>query len=225
MDKNKYFQYGDTEIEYLKKKDKKLAEIIDAIGPIRREVEHDLFASVVHHIVGQQISTKAQRTVWARVVDLAGEVNAASIRKAGVDELQKCGLTFKKAEYIVEFAEKVHCGEFDLEGLDDMEDEEVIAELSELRGIGVWTAEMILLFCMKRPNVLSYGDLAIQRGMRMIYHHRKVDRKKFEMYRRRYSPYCSTASLYIWAVAGGAIEGMRDYAPEKKARKSKKGNE
>lgn len=94
-------------------------------------------------------------------------------------------------------------------------DEEAIKELSSLQGIGVWTAEMILLFCMQRPNVLSFGDLAIQRGMRMVYHHRKIDRKLFEKYRRRLSPYCSVTSLYFWAVAGGAIPGMKDFAPQK----------
>ena len=71
---------------------------------------------------------------------------------------------------------------------DNMTDEEVIADLTEIKGIGVWTAEMILLFCMQRPDVFSYDDLAIQRGLRMVYHHRKIDRKLFEKYRRRFSP-------------------------------------
>ena len=65
-----------------------------------------------------------------------------------------------------------------------------------------------------RPDILSYGDLAILRGMRMVYHHRKITRELFEKYRRRYSPYGSVASLYLWAVAGGVIEGMKDYAPK-----------
>ncbi len=69
-------------------------------------------------------------------------------------------------------------------------------ELASLKGIGVWTAEMILLFCLQRPDIFSYDDLAIQRGLRMVYHHRKIDRKLFEKYRRRFSPYCSVASLY-----------------------------
>lgn len=94
-------------------------------------------------------------------------------------------------------------------------DAEAIVELSSLKGIGVWTAEMILLFCLQRPDVFSFGDLAILRGMRMVYHHREIDRKRFEMYRKRFSPYCSVASLYFWAVAGGAIDGMKDYAPPK----------
>ena len=93
----------------------------------------------------------------------------------------------------------------------------MIRELSALKGIGVLTAEMILLFCMQRPDVFSYDDLAIQRGLRMVYHHRKIDRKLFEKYRRRFSPYCSVASLYLWAAAGGAVPGLKDYAPKKKA--------
>lgn len=75
-------------------------------------------------------------------------------------------------------------------------------------------AEMILLFCLAPPDIFSYDELAIQRGLRMVYHHRKIDRKLFEKYRRRFSPYCSVASLYLWAVAGGAISGMRDYKPK-----------
>ena len=78
---------------------------------------------------------------------------------------------------------------------------------------------MILLFCMQRPDVFRYDDLAIQRGLRMLYHHRKIDRKLFEKYRRRFSPYGSVASLYLWAISGGAIPGMRDYAPKSQPNK------
>lgn len=215
-----FFQYGEKELEYLKQKDKRLAEVIDKVGKIEREVDTDLFSSVVHHIVGQQISTKAQATIWQRMNDNLGTVNADTIFTAGIDCLQSFGMTFKKAEYITDFAQKVKEGNFDLEGIWDKPDDEVIAELSALKGIGVWTAEMILLFCMQRPNVFSYGDLAIQRGMRMVYHHRKIDRKLFEKYRRRLSPYCSVASLYFWAVAGGAIPEMKDYAPKRSDKKN-----
>ncbi len=95
-------------------------------------------------------------------------------------------------------------------------DAEAISELAVLKGIGVWTAEMILLFCMQRQNIFSYGDLAILRGLRMGYRHKRVDRKLFEKYRRRYSPYGSVASLYLWAVAGGAIPELSDPAAKKK---------
>ena len=205
-----YFEYGEDEISYLRSKDKRLAEVIDRIGFIKRETDNDLFSSVVHHIIGQQISTKAQATIWQRMQETLGEVNAKTILAAGIPKLQALGMTFRKAEYITDFAGKVHSGVFNLDAVAKMSDEEAIRELSSLKGIGVWTAEMILLFCMQRPDIFSYDDLAIQRGLRMVYHHRSVDRKRFERYRRRFSPYCSVASLYFWAVAGGAIPEMKD---------------
>lgn len=209
-----YFEYGEKEISYLKSKDKKLAEVIEQIGHIDREVDTDIFSAVVHHIIGQQISTKAQATIWQRMQDKIGKVDASGILGAGVDELQSLGMTYRKVEYITDFAMKVQNGEFDIEGIYEKSDEEVIEELSALKGIGRWTAEMILLFCLQRPNVFSYDDLAILRGLRMIYHHRKIDKTLFEKYRRRFSPYCSVASLYLWAVSGGAIPEMKDYAPK-----------
>ena len=207
-----HFEYGEKEISYLKSKDAKLAEVIDTLGFVEREIDTDLFSAVVHHIIGQQISTKAQATIWQRMQDALGQVNAGTILSAGVSNLQALGISFRKAEYITDFARKVHTGEFDIEAVSQMSDTDAISALSSLKGIGVWTAEMILLFCMQRPDIFSYDDLAIQRGLRMIYHHRRIDRKLFEKYRRRFSPYCSVASLYLWAVSGGAIPGMRDYA-------------
>ena len=196
-----YFQYGKTETDYLKKKDARLGALIDQIGPIRRETDPDLFSAVVHHIVGQQISTKAQTTIWNRMRKALGTVDAETVISAGSARLQAYGISFRKAEYILDFARKVQNGAFDLEQVRHMSDADAIAALSSLRGIGVWTAEMILLFCMERPNIFSFDDLAIQRGLRMVYHHRKIDRRLFEKYRRRFSPFCSVASLYLWAVA------------------------
>ena len=211
-----YFAYGETELSYLRKKDKRLCAVIDRIGHVDRAVDPDLFSSVVHHIIGQQISTKAQATIWQRMRDVLGEVNAETILSAGVPALQALGMTFRKAEYITDFAEKVHTGAFDLKAVEHMRDEDAICALSSLKGVGVWTAEMILLFCLQRPDIFSFDDLAIRRGLRMIYHHREIDRERFEKYRRRFSPYCSVASLYLWAVSGGAIPEMKDYKPKSK---------
>lgn len=211
-----YFAYGQIETDYLKAKDSRLAAVIDRLGHINRTVDTDLFSSVVHHIIGQQISTKAQATIWQRMQDALGTVTADSIAAAGVPLLQSLGMTFRKAEYITDFAEKVHTGAFDLDAVAHMRDADAIRALSSLKGIGVWTAEMILLFCLQRPDILSYDDLAIQRGLRMVYHHRAIDRRLFEKYRRRYSPYGSVASLYLWAVSGGAIPELKDYKPKSK---------
>ena len=190
-----YFAYGERELSYLRQKDKRLGAVMDRIGHIDRAVDPDLFSSVVHHIIGQQISTKAQATIWQRIHDTLGSINAETILNAGVPALQALGMTFRKAEYITDFAEKVHTGAFDLNAVECMNDEDAIRALSSLKGIGVWTAEMILLFCMQRPDIFSYDDLAIRRGLRMVYHHREMDRARFEKYRRRFSPYGSVASL------------------------------
>lgn len=198
-----YFKYGEKEISYLKNKDKKLAEVIEKVGLIERKTDPELFSALVHHIVGQQISTKAQATIWERMKKSLGAVTPETILNASVDEIRSFGISLRKVEYIKDFAEKVHTGEFDIEAAEKMEDDELIKYLTTLKGVGVWTAEMILLFCLQRPNVFSFDDLAIQRGLRMVYHHRKIDRKLFEKYRRRFSPYCSVASLYLWAVSNG----------------------
>lgn len=110
-----YFEYGETEIAYLKSKDKKMAEVIEQVGFIKREVDTDLFSSVIHHIIGQQISTKAQATIWKRLSDSLGTVNAETILEADPAQLQSLGMTFRKVEYIRDFADKVHSGVFDLE--------------------------------------------------------------------------------------------------------------
>lgn len=212
-----YFEYGTEATDYLRKKDKRLGAVIDAVGHISREVDTDLFSSVVHHIVGQQISTKAQATVWQRIQDGLGAVNADTILNTPTAELQAFGMTFRKAEYIRDFACRVKNGSFDLASIEKMPDAEAIAALSSLKGIGVWTAEMILLFCMQRPDIFSFNDLAIIRGLRMVHRHKKIDRELFEKYRRRYSPFGSAASLYLWAAAGGAIPELRDPAAKKKA--------
>ena len=216
MGEQRYFEYDEQAIAYLKARDARLAEAIDAIGPVRREVTPDLFAALVNCIVGQQISTKAQATVWRRMQEALETVDAGSVLAAGPEGLQALGISGRKAAYITDFALRVQSGAFDPETVRESSDAEAIRQLCTLKGVGAWTAEMILLFCLQRPDIFSYDDLAIQRGLRMVYHHRQVGRELFEKYRRRYSPYGSVASLYLWAVAGGAVPELRDYAPQGK---------
>ena len=213
------FNYGDVETAHLKKRDKALGAAIETIGPIQREIRPDLFYSLVRSIVGQQISSKAQATVWKRMTGGLVKITPQTILACTEAELQSYGISFKKASYIRGAAERAADGRLDIDTLHSKSDAEICEELVKIEGVGIWTAEMLMLFSMQRPDILSYGDLAILRGMRMLYRHRKITRQLFEKYRRRYSPYGSVASLYLWAIAGGAIEGMKDYAA--KAVKSK----
>ena len=213
------FIYGEKEIEYLKKADPVLGAIIDEIGLIERKVIPDLFTSLINSIVGQQISSKAMATVWGRFKERFSPITPVTLNEASLDEIQQCGMSMRKATYIKEATAKIVSGELDIVELYTLSEEEVIKKLSALHGIGVWTAEMIMIFCMQRPNIMSWGDLAIIRGLRMLYRHRKIDKMLFQKYKRRYSPYASVASLYLWEIAGGA-GNLKDLAP--KVTKSKK---
>ena len=211
-------QYDEAATSYLMSKDKKLAAAIEAVGSIRRPSDGDLFTSVVKSIVGQQISFAALKTVLSRLNEkLDGKMTPESILALSDHDLQSCGMTFRKAEYIRSFAEKVVSGEIDLDSLHDMDDEEVIETLTSIKGIGRWTAEMILIFSMNRMNVFAFDDVGIHRGMRMVYHHRKITKEMFERYRRRFSPYCTVASLYFWQISHMDVPGYdKDYAPKKR---------
>lgn len=195
------FKYGQKEIEYLKRKDKKLGAAIDSIGMIEREIIPDPFTALVSSIVGQQISSKAADTVWNRLSSLLGDITPNSIANADLADIQSCGMTLRKAGYIKGIADAAIYGEIDFSRLNTLSDEEVIQRLSSLHGVGVWTAEMLLIFSLCRPDVVSYKDLAIRRGMMNIYGFKELSKEKFESYRKRYSPYGSVASLYLWALS------------------------
>lgn len=197
-----FFEYGEQEIAWLKKKDKRLAQAIDELGYLQRKVNPDLFSALIQSIVDQQISRAAAITVDKRLKALCGgKYTPAAIALLTQAQIQSCGMTMRKAGYILNAAQKVHQGELDLEELKTLDDQAVIKKLSSLHGVGVWTAEMLLIFSLQRKDILSYGDLAIQRGIMRLYHHKELPKQRFDRYRKRYSPYGSVASLYLWAIA------------------------
>jgi DNA-3-methyladenine glycosylase II len=191
------------EIDYLKKRDKTLGASIDRIGHIQRPINKDLFSSIVSNIIGQQISSAAHRTIMERIDKKIGKITPGSIESLNIDEIQKFGMTFKKAENIKNISLKIKNGELDIKEMKKRKDEDLIAELIKLKGIGQWTADMIMIFCLQRKNILSYNDLAIHRGLRILYHQKNISKELFEKYRKRYDPYNTVASLYLWAIAAG----------------------
>lgn len=195
------FEYSQKEIDYLKSKDKKLGAAIDRIGMIKRRITPDTFTALISSVVGQQISSKAADTVWNRLLSLLGSITPESIAQAELSEIQGCGMSVRKASYIKGIAEAAISGEVDFGTLHTLTDEEIIKRLSSLHGVGVWTAEMLLIFSLSRPDVVSYKDLAICRGMMKLYDLKELPKEKFERYKKRYSPYGSVASLYLWALS------------------------
>lgn len=198
-----HFQYGQAEIDYLTRRDRELGRAIGRIGMIERQVIPDLFKALVHSIVAQQVSRKAADTVWARLGERLSGVTPPNVAGAPVADIQKCGLSMRKARYIQEIGEAALSGRLDVSKLREMRDEEVIQNLSSFPGIGVWTAEMLLIFSLCRPDVVSWGDLAIRRGMMNLYGIKALSKSQFDRFRKRYSPCGSVASLYLWALSAG----------------------
>ncbi len=195
------FRYGQDATDHLKKRDRILGRAIDRIGIIEREVTPDLFAALVQSIAAQQVSAKAAATVNARMQERFGRITPQAIAAAGNGELQACGMSLRKAGYISGIATAVLDGSLDLDRLRALPDEEVIRRLSAQKGVGRWTAEMLLIFSLERQDVVSGTDHALRRGMMTLYGLETLSREQFIRYRNRYSPYGSVASLYLWAVS------------------------
>ena len=196
-----FFEYGLKEIDYLKRRDKKLGIAIDKIGMIKREITPDPFTALVSSVVSQQISKKAAETVWNRLYTKLGNVTPGSIIQTDQSIIQECGMSERKAGYIKGIADAAISGKVDFSTLHTLADGEIIEKVSSLHGVGVWTVEMLLIFSLCRPDVVSYKDLAICRGMANLYGIKELSKEKFERYRKRYSPYGTVASLYLWALS------------------------
>ncbi|MDF2673031.1 MAG: DNA-3-methyladenine glycosidase [Clostridiales bacterium] len=196
--KTKFFNYGDIEVSHLKNVDNLLGAVIDSLGRVERTVIPDLFAALVFAIIGQLISAKASHTIWERMQNRFGDIIPINIAGQSVDDIQASGITVKKAIYIKNAAVNVMNGSFDLNVLHTLSDDEVIKQLSSLDGVGKWTAEMLLINSMERPDVISFGDIAILRGMRKLYGLPKISKEQFDIFKTRYSPYGSVASIYLW---------------------------
>jgi len=195
-----YFEYGEAELNHLRKKDKKLGVAIDRIGILKRQINPDLFSALVESVVGQQISNKAASTVCQRLNELCG-MDSQRIYTLSIEEIQACGMSMRKAGYIKNIADSVVSGAIDFDTLPEKSDTEIIEALTTIKGVGVWTAEMLLIFSLMRPNVVSYGDLAIRRGMMNLYGLKELPKEKFQRYAKRYAPYGSVASLYLWHLS------------------------
>lgn len=196
-----YYEYGNKEIEHLKENDLILGRAIEEIGIIRRPIEPNIFISLISSMIGQQISNQAASTVKIRFQNLVGEITPENIMKVSTTEIQQCGMTMRKAEYIKGIAESAVQKVIDFENLKKLTDAEVIKELTQLKGIGEWTAEMLLIHSLQRPNVISYHDLAIRRGMKRLYQMKELPKETFNRYKENYHPYATTASLYLWEMS------------------------
>ncbi len=195
-----YYLYGEKEIQHLKAQDYQLAAVIDEIGWVQRRVITDPFKALVHYIIEQQISLKAAKTVIERVcVCVGGEIEATAIHALSLDTLQQCGMSMRKAQYIKGIAAEIVNKALCLTDFHHWDDSEIVQRLCALKGVGLWTAEMMLMMTFLRPDVVSFGDLAIRRAMMVLYDEPVLTKTQFEQYREQYRPFGTVASFYLWA--------------------------
>ena len=186
--------------------------LVEEHGPLsmrqrRRGRPTDAYGILVRSIVGQQLSTRAASTIYGRVVELfGGEVPApAKLIAADPDTLRAAGLSRAKVAYLRDLAERVEDGDLDLDHLTELSDDQVSEQLTAVKGIGQWSADMFLIFHLGRPDILAVGDLGIRRAAERAYGLKKIpDAKTLTRIAEPWRPYRSLACLYLWASLDNA---------------------
>ncbi|MCY1166031.1 MAG: DNA-3-methyladenine glycosylase 2 family protein [Pseudomonadota bacterium] len=216
-------EYWTEACKHLVKKDRVMKRLIPQFGDACLQSRGDAFSTLARSIVGQQISVKAAQTVWHRFVALAEKPRAASrkaasaagvaheatnagaliapanVLKLKVDDMRAAGLSARKVEYLVDLSIHFDTGTVHVKDWAAMDDEAIIAELVAIRGIGRWTAEMFLIFYLRRPNVLPLDDVGLISGISQNYFSgESVSRSDAREVAAAWSPYCSVATWYIW---------------------------
>jgi DNA-3-methyladenine glycosylase II len=187
-------------LSHLKKCDPVLRAIIDRVGPCRMEFGVPEFSSLAEAIVYQQLNGKAAATIFNRFAKLAGDpLTPEGILKLNDAQLRSVGLSKQKSTYLNDLAAKTASGLLDFNRLPELSDDEVIEHLTQVKGIGVWTAHMFLMFSLRRPNVLPTGDYGVQMAIKKHYKKRKIPKPKdMEKIARAWAPYRSVACWYMW---------------------------
>jgi DNA-3-methyladenine glycosylase II len=187
-------------VNHLKKSDPVLRAIIERVGPCRMEFGPAEFSSLAEAIVYQQLNGKAAVTIFRRFADLAGDpLTPEGILKLSDEQLRGVGLSKQKSAYLKDLATKTAGGLLDFVKLPALSDEEVIQHLTQVKGIGVWTAHMFLIFSLRRPDVLPTGDYGVQMAMKKHYKKRKLPKPKdMEKIAKVWAPYRSIACWYMW---------------------------
>jgi DNA-3-methyladenine glycosylase II len=187
-------------VAHLKKSDPVLRAIIERVGPARMEFGVPEFASVAEAIVYQQLNGKAAATIFNRFAAIAGKpLTPQGILKLTDTQLRSVGLSKQKSSYLKDLSAKTAEGLLDFAKLGDMSDDEVIKQLTQVKGIGVWTAHMFLMFSLRRPNVLPTSDYGIRVAIKKYYKKRKLPKPKdMEKIARAWEPYRSVACWYLW---------------------------
>lgn len=196
-----YLSLQQSEKEWLAMRDGTLGAALKNLDSIKREIISDPFSGLVHAVSGQQISGKAHSAIWAKICQKTGSIQPEKFVKLSPEEFRAFGLSSKKSQYIKNIAEAFVRGELNPKTMESMTNEEISTLLSRFPGIGPWTIEMLLIFTFKRPDIFSFGDLGIKKGLMCLHKLPALNRELFEYYRALYSPCGTAASLCFWEIA------------------------
>ena len=185
--------------KHLVKKDRVMKRLIPQFGDAALQTRRDAFTTLARSIVGQQASVKAAQAVWERFAALSRQLSPANVLKLKVDDMRAAGLSARKIDYLVDLALHFDNGKLHVKDWESMDDEAIIAELVDIRGIGRWTAEMFLIFYLQRPNVLPLDDPGLITGISQNYFSgEQVSRSDAREVAEAWKPWCSVATWYIW---------------------------
>lgn len=199
------------EIEYLKSRSSEMKALIDLIEEVETFIIRDPFTCLIAQIVFQSISYKAGVKIWERIENNYCPMTPKSLLEIPFDELREQGLTKAKTQYMRNIAIAFRDNTINL-SFDSMTDEEIMNEVQKIKGVGRWTAEMLLIFSLNRPNVMSYGDLAIRKGLEWLYDiDHKITPDEFKYYKDLFSPYATTASMFLWEINIRAFSAKKEY--------------
>ncbi|MDP5022838.1 MAG: DNA-3-methyladenine glycosylase [Burkholderiaceae bacterium] len=191
--------YWTAACDHLMKKDRVMRRLVPKFIGAAIETRGEPFVTLARSVVGQQISVKAAQSVWDRFSALMKTVNPRAVSKLTVEDMRAAGLSGRKVEYIKDLADYFQTGKVSVKQWDAMEDEAIIAELIAIRGIGRWTAEMFLMFYLRRPDVLPLDDVGLLNGISKLYFSDEpVSRSEVRDLARAWEPYRSVATWYIW---------------------------
>jgi len=190
----------DKAIRHLKSADPVLAAIIDRIGPCKMEYGEPTFHSLAEAILYQQLNGKAAVTIFNRFTALAGNpLTPEGILKLSDAQMREVGLSRQKTSYLRDLAEKTKAGLLEFERMPEMSEEDVIAHLTQVKGVGVWTAHMFLMFTLRRPDILPTGDYGVQAAIKKHYKKRKWPKPEvMQKIAKAWAPYRSIACWYLW---------------------------
>ena len=191
-----YWQQASDELARI---DPVMADLVERFGGASLVSHGEPFVTLARSIVGQQISVKAADSVWARLSSALPELNPAAVLACDTETLRACGLSARKVEYLGDLARHFSSGEIHLSRWSSMSDQEIAAELTAVRGIGVWTAEMFLIFNQLRPDVFPLDDIGLQKAVALHYcAGERPSRQVLAAYGERWRPWRSVATWYLW---------------------------